>query len=466
MSLKIYNTLSHSEEEFIPWNGKVVNMYTCGPTVYHFAHIGNLRTYIMEDVLERTLRYLGYNVKRCMNITDVGHLSSDSDTGNDKMVTAAQKEHKTVLEIAKYYTDIFFEDFKKLNIIKPEIVSPATENIDEYIKIIQKLLDTGYAYEAGGNVYFDTSKLKQYYVLTNHTEDELLDGVRETVEVDNNKKNKADFVLWFTKSKFDSQDLKWESPFGLGYPGWHIECSGISMKYLGEQLDIHCGGVDNIFPHHTNEIAQSESFLCHPWCKYWFHVEHLNDESGKMSKSKGKTLTVDTLIENGYDPLSYRFLCLQSHYRKQLTFSYSSLDGAENAYKKLKNRVLSLSKEGEVDTETFNIYKNNFVSYLEDDINTANAISVIYDVLKANTNDLTKYELIKDFDKVLGLELTTEINNTIQVDIEFINSKIEERNEAKKNKNYELADQIRNELLEMGIILKDTREGTTFEIKK
>ena len=466
MSLKIYNTLSHSEEEFIPWNGKVVNMYTCGPTVYHFAHIGNLRTYIMEDVLERTLRYLGYNVKRCMNITDVGHLSSDSDTGNDKMVTAAQKEHKTVLEVAKYYTDIFFEDFKKLNIIKPEIVSPATENIDEYIKIIQKLLDTGYAYEAGGNVYFDTSKLKQYYVLTNHTEDELLDGVRETVEVDNNKKNKADFVLWFTKSKFDSQDLKWESPFGLGYPGWHIECSGISMKYLGEQLDIHCGGVDNIFPHHTNEIAQSESFLCHPWCKYWFHVEHLNDESGKMSKSKGKTLTVDTLIENGYDPLSYRFLCLQSHYRKQLTFSYSSLDGAENAYKKLKNRVLSLSKEGEVDTETFNTYKNNFVSYLEDDINTANAISVIYDVLKSNTNDLTKYELIKDFDKVLGLELTTEINNTIQVDIEFINSKIEERNEAKKNKNYELADQIRNELLEMGIILKDTREGTTFEIKK
>ena len=466
MSLKIYNTLSHSEEEFIPWNGKVVNMYTCGPTVYHFAHIGNLRTYIMEDILERTLRYLGYNVKRCMNITDVGHLSSDSDTGNDKMVTAAQKEHKTVLEIAKYYTDIFFEDFKKLNIIKPEIVSPATENIDEYIKIIQKLLDTKYAYEAGGNVYFDTSKLKQYYVLTNHNEEELMDGVRDTVEVDNNKKNKADFVLWFTKSKFDSQDLKWESPFGLGYPGWHIECTGISIKYLGEKLDIHCGGVDNIFPHHTNEIAQSESFLGHPWCKYWFHVEHLNDESGKMSKSKGKTLTVDTLIENGYDPLSYRFLCLQSHYRKQLTFSYSSLDGAENAYKKLKNKVLSLSKDGEVETSVFNEYKNKFVSFLEDDINTANAISVIYDVLKAETNDLIKYELIKDFDKVLGLELTTETNNTSEVDTEFINSKIEERIEAKKNKNYELADQIRNELLEMGIILKDTREGTTFEIKK
>lgn len=465
MSLKIYNTLSHSEEEFIPWNNDVVNMYTCGPTVYHYAHIGNLRTYIMEDILERTLRYLGYNVKRCMNITDVGHLSSDSDTGNDKMVTAAQKEHKTVLEIAKYYTDVFFEDFKKLNIIKPEIVSPATQNIDEYIKIIQKLLDTGYAYEAGGNVYFDTSKLKQYYVLTNHTEEELLDGVRDTVEVDNNKKNKADFVLWFTKSKFDSQDLKWESPFGLGYPGWHIECTGISIKYLGEHLDIHCGGVDNIFPHHTNEIAQSESFLEHPWCKYWFHVEHLNDESGKMSKSKGKTLTVDTLIENGYDPLSYRFLCLQSHYRKQLTFSYSSLDGAENAYKKLKNKVLSLSKDGEVDNKVFDEYKNKFVSYLEDDINTANAISVIYDVLKAETSESTKFELIKDFDNVLGLELTIENTNNSEVDEEYIKSKIEERNDAKKNKNYELADSIRNELLEKGIVLKDTREGTTYEVK-
>lgn len=465
MSLKIYNTLSHSEEEFIPWNNDVVNMYTCGPTVYHYAHIGNLRTYIMEDILERTLRYLGYNVKRCMNITDVGHLSSDSDTGNDKMVTAAQKEHKTVLEIAKYYTDVFFEDFKKLNIIKPEIVSPATQNIDEYIKIIQKLLDTGYAYEVGGNVYFDTSKLKQYYVLTNHTEEELLDGVRDTVEVDNNKKNKADFVLWFTKSKFDSQDLKWESPFGLGYPGWHIECTGISIKYLGEHLDIHCGGVDNIFPHHTNEIAQSESFLEHPWCKYWFHVEHLNDESGKMSKSKGKTLTVDTLIENGYDPLSYRFLCLQSHYRKQLTFSYSSLDGAENAYKKLKNKVLSLSKDGEVDNEVFNEYKNKFISYLEDDINTANAISVIYDVLKAETSESTKFELIKDFDNVLGLELTIENTNNSEVDEEYIKSKIEERNDAKKNKNYELADSIRNELLEKGIVLKDTREGTTYEVK-
>lgn len=462
MSLKLYNTMGHKIEEFTPWNKECVTMYTCGPTVYHYAHIGNLRSYIMEDILERTLRYLGYNVKRCMNITDVGHLSSDSDTGNDKMVSSAKNEHKTVLEIADYYAKLFFEDFNKLNIIKPEFISPATQNIDEYIKIIDKLLDTGYAYKAGGNVYFDTSKLEKYYVLTNHEEENLLDGVRDTVEVDENKKNKADFVLWFTKSKFDSQELKWESPYGLGYPGWHIECSGISIKYLGEYLDIHCGGVDNIFPHHTNEIAQSESFLGHKWCNYWVHVEHLNDENGKMSKSKGKTLTVDTLIENGYNPLSYRFMCLQSHYRKQLVFSYDSLDGAQNAYKKLKNKVLSLSNNGEINNENYDKFNNQFKEYLEDDINTANAISLLYEVLKSELNDATKLKLISDFDKVLGLKLI-EKEETSTNDDEFIMKKIEERNQAKKDKNYELADQIRNELLGMGITLKDTREGTTYE---
>ena len=464
MSLMIYNTASHKEEEFKPWNDKLVTMYTCGPTVYHFAHIGNLRTYIMEDILEKTLRYLGYNVKRCMNSTDVGHLTSDADSGDDKMVSSAKKEHKTVLEIAKFYTDKFFEDFEKLNIKKPELVSPATQNIDEYIKIIEKLLKDGYAYEAGGNVYFDTSKLDKYYVLTNHEEENLLEGVRDSVDVDTNKKNKTDFVLWFTKSKFDSQDLKWESPFGLGYPGWHIECTGISIKYLGEHLDIHCGGVDNIFPHHTNEIAQSESFLGHHWCNYWVHGEHLNDESGKMSKSHGKTLTVDTLVENGYDPLSYRFLCLQSHYRKQLTFSYPSLDGAETAYKKLKNRVLSLKKNEEIDNDVYNKYDLKFKECLEDDLNTANALTLVFEVLKLDTNDSTKYKLISDFDKVLSLSLT-ESNNTSDESNEEILKLIEERNEAKKNKNYELADKIRNDLLEMGIILKDTREGTTFERK-
>jgi len=458
----LYNTKTRKIEEFIPWSKERVTMYTCGPTVYHYAHIGNLRTYIMEDILEKTLNYVGFNVIRCMNITDVGHLSSDADTGDDKMVKSAQKEKKTVLEIAKYYTDAFFLDCKDLNIAKPEIISPATSNIDEYIKIIEKLLQDGYAYEAAGNIYFDTSKLSNYYALTNQAENDLISGVRDTVEVDDNKRNKTDFVLWFTKSKFDDQELKWESPFGLGYPGWHIECSGISLKYLGQYLDIHCGGVDNIFPHHTNEIAQTESYLGHDWCKYWVHGEHLNDASGKMSKSKGDTLTVSTLKNKGYNPLGYRFMCLQSHYRKQLTFSYKSLDGAENAYKKLKNKVLNLKDTGEVDINIYDEFNNKFKLFLQDDLNTANALSLIYDVLKSECNDTTKLKIISDFDNVLSLDLTKKWEN--QVDEKFITSKIAERNEAKKNKDYATADKIREELLNMGILIKDTREGTIFEV--
>lgn len=458
----LYNTKSRKIEEFIPWNKDKVTMYTCGPTVYHFAHIGNLRTYIMEDVLEKTLNYIGYNVTRCMNITDVGHLSSDADTGDDKMVKSAKRENKSVLEIAKFYTDAFFEDCEALNIKKPEIISPATENIDEYIKIVQKLLEDGYAYSAGGNVYFDTSKLSNYYELTNQAEEDLIGGVRDTVEVDDNKRNKADFVLWFTKSKFDSQELKWDSPFGEGYPGWHIECSGISLKYLGEYLDIHCGGVDNIFPHHTNEIAQTESYIGHSWCKYWVHGQHLNDASGKMSKSKGDTLTVNVLKEKGYNPLSYRFMCLLSHYRKQLTFTYDSLDGAENAYKKLKSKIIKLNNDGDIDVEGFNKFKKDFTNALEDDLNTANAISVIYEVLKSEYNDKTKLELIKDFDRVLSLDLLKV--EKVEINEELIKQKIEERNSAKLSKDYAKADLIREELLTMGIVIRDTREGTTYEV--
>ena len=460
--MKIYNTLTRKIETFIPNNTKKVTMYTCGPTVYSYAHIGNLRTYIMEDILEKTLNFLGYKVIRCMNITDVGHLTSDADSGDDKMVSSAKKEHKTVLDIAKFYTDAFFKDMQELNNKKPEIVSPATENIDEYIKIIQKLLATGYAYQAGGNVYFDTSKLKKYYVLTNQEAHDLIGGVRDTVEIDTNKKNKNDFVLWFTKSKFEDQELKWDSPFGLGYPGWHIECSGISMKYLGEYLDIHCGGIDNIFPHHTNEIAQSESFLEHPWCKYWVHGEHLKDESGKMSKSKGEFLTITTLKEKGYDPLSYRFMCLQSHYRKPLVFSYEVLDSASNAYQKLKNKVLKLEQNGNINPEVYNKLLLNFKEALADDLNTANAISVIYETLKYDVNDKTKYEIIKKFDEVLSLNLTKE--KKLNLKEEYIKEKILERNNAKANKDYELADKIREELLKQGIILKDGRDGTTYEI--
>ena len=460
--MKLYNTLSRKIEEFVPNEEGIVKLYTCGPTVYHYAHIGNIRNYIGHDILDKTLRYIGYNVTRAMNITDVGHLTSDSDSGEDKMEVARKREHKSSMEIAKFYTDAFFKDFSLVNCRMPEFVSPATDNIDMYIKIIYKLIDKEYAYISGGNVYFDISKLSDYYVLTNHQEDDLVVGARDGVEEDSNKRNQADFALWFTTSKFENHELLWDSPWGKGYPGWHIECSGISIKYLGEYLDIHCGGVDNIFPHHTNEIAQSEGYLGHKWCNYWVHGEHLNDATGKMSKSKGGTLTVSVLKEKGFNPLSYRFMCLQSHYRKQLVFSYESLEQAENAYKKLKSKVLSLNNDGEIDKNVFLEYNNKFIECLEDDMNTANAISVLYEVLKSDVSDVTKKELIKSFDNVLSLDLCMEVNKV--VDEEFINRKIEERNIAKSNKDYQKADSIREELKDMGILIKDTREGTVYEV--
>ena len=460
--MKLFNTLSRKVEDFVPHTEGIVNFYTCGPTVYHYAHIGNIRSYIGHDILDKTLRYLGYDVKRCMNITDVGHLTSDSDSGEDKMEVARKREGKTAMEIAKFYTDAFFEDFDKVNCRRPDIVSPATENIDFYIKMIEKLIDDEYAYVSGGNVYFDISKLEDYYVLTNHQEDQMVVGVREGVEEDSNKRNQADFALWFTTSKFENHELLWDSPWGKGYPGWHIECSGISIKYLGEYLDIHGGGVDNIFPHHTNEIAQSEAYLGHKWCRYWFHNEYLLDESGKMSKSKGGILTVSKLVEEGHDPLGYRFMCLNSHYRKQLVFNENNLAQAEKTLTKLRNRISNLGDDGEIDNTSFDKYVDKFKKELENDLNTANAISVLYEVLKDNElNDKTKLALVEDFDKVFSLELIN--NKDIDIDEEFINSKIEERKEAKANKNYELADKIRDELLDMGIKLIDTKDGTSFE---
>ena len=379
--MNIYNTLTRKVEEFIPKDKNLVTMYTCGPTVYHFAHIGNLRCYIFEDILEKTLNYLGYNVKRCMNITDVGHLTSDSDSGEDKMLKGAKREHKSVMDIADFYTDCFKRDTASLNIKWPEIVSKATDNISYYIKIIEVLLEKGYAYLSGGNVYFDTSKLDDYYKLTNHKIDEMVVGVREGVEEDSYKKNQADFVLWFTKSKFDDQELKWDSPWGLGYPGWHIECSGISVRYLGEYLDIHCGGVDNIFPHHTNEIAQSEAYLGHSWCRYWVHGEHLNDSTGKMSKSKGEFLTVDLLKSKGYNPLSYRFMCLNSSYRKVLVFSYEALSNAENSYLKLKKKISTLSDDGDVSKDVYEEYDSKLKSAVVREIKEELGIDVLEEKL-------------------------------------------------------------------------------------
>ena len=463
--LQFYNTLTRKVELFVPNEDGKVAMYTCGPTVYHFAHIGNLRSYICEDILEKSLRYLGYDVKRVMNITDVGHLSSDADTGEDKMLKGAKREHKTVMEIAKFYTDAFFKDFESLQIKMPDVVEPATNCISEFIHMIEVLLEKGYAYEAGGNIYFDTSKLTEYYVFSSTTEKELMVGVRDDVEEDTNKRNKSDFVLWFTKSKFEDQELKWESPWGIGYPGWHIECSCISMKHLGEYMDIHCGGVDNIFPHHTNEIAQSEAYIGHKWCNYWFHVHHLNDKTGKMSKSKGDFLTVSLLKEKGYDPLVYRMFCLQSHYRKPLEFSYENLDNVAIAYEKLWKKVASLKKDGDVDQKAFADYKEQFENALCNDLNTSMAITVLYDMLKSDISDPTKFALVESFDQVLSLGLlekaaSAEEANSVDAELEaYILAKIEERSAAKKAKDFAAADAIRDELLAKGIVLKDTREG-------
>ncbi len=479
--MKLYNTLTKKVDTFLPNENGKVKMYTCGPTVYHFAHIGNLRTYIMEDVLEKLLRYSGYDVTRVMNITDVGHLSSDGDTGEDKMLKGAKREHKTVLEIADFYRKAFFSDCEKLNIKYPDIVDPATNCISNFIEMIEKLIEKGYAYLAGGNVYFDTSLVPTYNDLSGHSTEELMVGVRDDVTEDENKRNKSDFVLWFTKSKFDDQELKWDSPWGVGYPGWHIECSAICMKHLGSKLDIHCGGVDNIFPHHTNEIAQSEAYTDEKWCNYWFHVNHLNDETGKMSKSKGDFLTVSLIESKGYDPLAYRFFCLQSHYRKPLVFSYEALDQATQTYNKLVRRIASLKKDGEVDTAFVEGIKNTFIEKVGTDMNTALGITCIYDILKASANDISKLEAIKSIDYVLSVGLIdraeklnakaseekTENSANDNIDPALkakIEELIEKRKEAKKAKDFALADAIRAELSDMGVTIKDTREGTTYTL--
>lgn len=466
--MRLYNTLTKKVEDFVSNEQGKVKMYTCGPTVYHYAHIGNLRTYIFEDILEKGLSYLGYEVQRAMNITDVGHLTSDGDTGEDKMAKGAAREGKTVYEIADFYTKAFLDDMVALNIKVPNLIEKASDNIDVYIEMITKMLENDYAYISNGNVYFDISKAPNYYQLSGKNQDDLFVGVRDSVEEDKSKRNPADFVLWFTLSKFENQIMKWDSPWGLGYPGWHIECSGISYKIFGEYLDIHCGGVDNIFPHHTNEIAQSESFVGHKWCNYWCHGAHLNDESGKMSKSNGEFLTVSLLKKKGYSPLDYRFFCLNSHYRNPLTFSFESLDGARNALNKLKNKIANLSDEGNIDEDSINKYDNIFKDAVSNDLNTSSMITVLYDLLKdENVNDKTKRVLIEKFDEVLSLDLLKVEEMNIDSDLEKeVNELIAKRAEAKKNKDFALADQIRDDLLSRNIKLIDTREGTKFEIIK
>ncbi|MCD7928307.1 MAG: cysteine--tRNA ligase [Oscillospiraceae bacterium] len=475
----LYNSATHKKETLTPRQEGKLTMYTCGPTVYHYAHIGNLRTYMMEDVLEKFLCYEGYQVQRVMNITDVGHLASDADTGEDKMLKGAKREHKSVMDIARFYTDAFFADCAKLNIRRPGVVQPATGMIEEYIRVISRLLDTGYAYFAGGNVYFDTSKLERYNVFFQHEEEALAVGVRQGVEADANKRSQNDFVLWFTRSKFEDQALKWDSPWGVGYPGWHIECSCIAMKYCGEYLDLHCGGIDNAFPHHTNEIAQSEAYLGHPWCSHWMHVHHLNTSSGKMSKSKGEFLTLSLLEEKGYDPLAYRFFCLQSHYRKSLVFSWENLDNAAQAYQKLLERIAALNPEGTADQAEVERRKESFIAQVGNDLNTSMAVTALYDVLKAKLDDATKLAVLDSFDQVLSLSLLEQVGRLRQRKAsaqaetaegfviagegdEEIDRLVLLRCQAKAAKDYVQADQLREQLKEMGVQVTDTKQGASW----
>jgi len=453
--MRLYNTLSRKKETFSPLKKNEVRLYTCGVTVYHYAHIGNLRTYVFEDILKRVLQFNGYKVKHVMNITDVGHLTSDADRGEDKMLLGARREKKTVWQIADFYTKAFQDDIAKLNILSPTIWCKATDHIKEQLAMIEKLEKKGYTYQAGGNVYFDTSKLKDYGKLAKLN---LAAETRARVEKDPNKKNPHDFVLWFTKSKFQDQEMKWPSKYGDGYPGWHIECSAMATKYLGEQFDIHCGGIDHIPVHHTNEIAQSESALGKkPWVKYWLHGEFLIAEHEKMSKSKGEFLTIAAVIKKGYDPLAYRYFCLGTHYRKPLMFSWEAMDAAQNALHKLRNKVLELLEKSEEGKGATEIYKEGFQKSISDDLNMPQALAVVWSMLKnEEASNKEKYKTLVEFDRVLGLGLDKIKKLTLPKEIEAL---LEKREDARLNKRWKEADQIRDKLKKEGYIIEDSPTG-------
>lgn len=470
MKLNLYNTLTKSKNEFVSINANIVKMYTCGPTVYNFAHIGNLRTYIFEDVLKRVLEYNGYKVEHIMNITDVGHLQSDADEGEDKMALGAKRENKSILEIARFYEKEFIKDLEKLNIKLPNKLPRATDHIDEMIKLIRTLEEKGYTYIANKNVYFSIDRFKDYYKLANLSLDDLQSGNR--IEIDEYKRNPLDFVLWFGNSKYENHILKWDSPWGVGFPGWHIECSAMAIKYLGEYLDIHCGGIDHIPVHHTNEIAQSECALGHKWVNYWMHGEFLVVDNGKMSKSNGDFLTLSKLIENNFDPIIYRYYVIQSKYRKPLSFSYEKLEDAKKSYISLKNKVQiivnNINQDLEINNKNLNQYKNKFKEQVNDDLNISNGLSVLFEVIKDdNLNNLEKKILINDFDKVFGLNLININNlNISEEKINWIEKLIKERNEYRRNKNWEKSDKIRQILLSENIEILDTRDGTKWNLIK
>lgn len=466
MSLKLYNTMSRKVEDFVSITPSKALMYCCGPTVYNFAHIGNLRTYIFEDILHRTLQSAGYEVTHVMNITDVGHLTGDGDDGEDKISKRAKETGKSVWDIAAFYTDAFFRDEKELNIIRPDIVCKATDHIQDMINLIKQLEEKGHTYTAGGNVYFSIDTIDDYGKLAKLNLDELKEGAR--IEVDGNKRNPKDFVLWFTNSKFKDQAMVWPSPWGVGYPGWHIECSAMSSKYLGDHFDIHCGGIDAIPVHHTNEIAQSEAASGKkPWVNYWCHGEFLLNDKGKMSKSTGGFLTLQTLIDNGYDPLDYRYFCLTGHYRSQLKFSYEALDNARTAREGVLAKAIALRtsvKPAKELGEKAAAYKSAFYDALYNDLHAPQALAQLHLMLKdKDVSDAEKLALLLDFDTILGLELdTAELKKADEIPQE-VKALAEKRAEAKKQKDFALADQLRSQIAQMGYSVKDTPAGPVLE---
>src|SRR6056297_2234093 len=468
MELQLYNTMTRKLEHFFTIEPGKAGVYTCGPTVYNYAHIGNLRTYVFEDVLRRTLEYAGYEVNHVMNVTDVGHLTDDADEGEDKMVKSSREKGLSVWDVAKFYTDAFFEDVKELNITMPTVVCNATDHIDDMITLIERIGERGHIYQSGGNVYYSIDTFPEYGKLARLDTQDLQSGKR--IDVDENKKNPRDFVLWFTRSKFEHQAMTWDSPWGKGYPGWHIECSAMSMRYLGDQFDIHCGGVDHIPVHHTNEIAQSESATGKKWVNFWIHAEFLVMGQHKMAKSKGNFITLRTLQEEKYDSLDYRYFCLGGHYRSQLQFTFDSLDAARTARLNIVDRVREL--RGEVNTvpELTDIgsearrYLEKFQEQVTNDLHVPKALSVLWPLLKDTAVPAAeKLAVVLDMDKVLGLQLVS-VEEETSLDDET-HKLITEREEARAAKDFARADQIRDQLLEKGIELKDTPKGTVWKKK-
>lgn len=466
MPLRLYNTLTRKKEIFKPIEKGKVKMYGCGPTVYWFQHIGNMRRYVFEDILKRTLLANSYKVKHVINITDVGHLTSDADEGEDKMMKAIKREglpltEKSLLKISKKYEDVFFNDFKKLNIIDPDVWPKATEHVKEMIKIVKDLEKKGYAYETSTAVYFDASKYKNYSKLGKLNLEEQHGGKR--VKLDKEKKNPYDFALWFKAvGKNANHIMQWDSPWGKGFPGWHIECSAMSMKYLGESFDIHTGGEEHVPVHHTNEIAQSESATGKKWVNYWLHVRWLLVKGEKMSKSKGHLFLISDLEKKEYFPLDFRYLCLLTHYRKPLNFTFKNLDSAKNSLERLKNILTELKKSNEkINSKNLELAKKQFIIFLNDDLNTPRAVSYLWEILRDNRlNDSTKYALAIEFDKVFGLDLGKVEKIIVPKKVKDL---ILERNIARKQKDFVTADKYREKIKKLGYKVDDTDEGSVIK---